>query len=371
MPQHTKPHSNDLTSRNSCHLVPPLFVASDLVPRQAVAFPVAAGAASPCGTLLAHLGGRRLPSLLELLRLLQGHKHSPNNTCLWLPWTFLMFLKKNNMTWEKHNCQCSWKKGGGFAAGHDSHSIPATKACMYNDSWKTSSITSWCQEPPASVGVRWCDVWSFPLHSTPISANDGTMIGMIGKVARFFMSHMQIWFTDPITFMTFPTRLPNNSFHLFHPLHPCLVGVRILAHVQRWNQDQYPAAVAPPKCSSPQRWGVEGLRFTPTKFRRMPIDWRFEKGLHTKRTPLGSGNSHHPNRLHSSLPCITSMLIVVPFWGGTWPSWKASQMVKVDRACYYHVVAGLVWGPFFEPSERIDGDLPLHCIPIQWPSIWL
>ena len=40
-------------------------------------------------------------------------------------------------------------------------------------------------------------------------------------------------------------------------------------------------------------------------------------------------------------------------------------MVKVDRACYYHVVAGLVWGPFFEPSERIDGDLPLHCIPIQ------
>lgn len=269
---------------------------------------------------------------------------------------------------SQHNCQCSWKKGLGFAAGHDSHSIPATKACMYNDSWKTSSITSWCQEPPASVGVRWCDVWSFPLHSTPISANDGTMIGMIGKVARFFMSHMQIWFTDPITFMTFPTRLPNNSFHLFHPLHPCLVGVRILAHVQRWNQDQYPAAVAPPKCSSPQRWGVEGLRFTPTKFRRMPIDWRFEKGLHTKRTPLGSGNSHHPNRLHSSLPCITSMLIVVPFWGGSWPSWKASQMVKVDRACYYYVVAGLVSGPFFEPSERIgrrhlldiDGDLPLH-----------
>ena len=98
---------------------------------------------------------------------------------------------------SQHNCQCSWKKGGGFAAGHDSHSIPATKACMYNDSWKTSSITSWCQEPPASVVVRWCDVWSFPLHSTHISANDGTMIGMIGKVAQFFMSHMQIWFTDP------------------------------------------------------------------------------------------------------------------------------------------------------------------------------
>lgn len=48
-------------------------------------------------------------------------------------------------------------------------------------------------------------------------------------------------------------------------------------------------------------------------------------------------------------------------------------MVRVDRACYYHVVAGLVWGPFLKPSERIgrrhlldiDGDLPLHCIPIQ------
>lgn len=90
------------------------------------------------------------------------------------------------------------------------------------------------------------------------------------------------WHTyfQPSSCDTCPTPLPNNSFHPFHPRHPCLVGVRILAHVQRWNPDQYPAAVAPPKCSSPQRWGAERLRFTPTKFRRMPIDWRFEKGTH-------------------------------------------------------------------------------------------
>lgn len=159
---------------------------------------------------------------------------------------------------SQHNCRCS--------CGICSWSWFQLHPChqSLHVQWLLENIIHYLMVPgnPASVGVRWCDVWSFPLHSTPISANDGTMMG---KAAQFFMSHMQIRFTDPppmppgspgnpfallwsqcmqlhhhstrkqhiycqpssyhtwpITFMTFPTPLPNNSFHLFHPLHPSL-----------------------------------------------------------------------------------------------------------------------------------------------------